>query len=88
MTTRSRGRRRSGLIRFIGDVIDDAKDFTDDCLDRARDLEYDLRKAASNAVRPDEDDDRRPAARTGRTATPRTPVAGKKHPDVTGPGVR
>ncbi|MFF7730932.1 hypothetical protein [Streptomyces sp. NPDC008001] len=74
MTTRSRGRRRSGLIRFLGDVLDDAKDFTDECLDRARDLEYDLRKAASDAVRPDEDGDYRPAARTART---RQAVAGK-----------
>ncbi|MFD0385827.1 hypothetical protein ACFQ2B_36115 [Streptomyces stramineus] len=75
MTTRSKGRRRSGLIRFIGDVLDDAKDFTDECLDRARDLEHDLRTAASNAVRPDKDDDHR-AARTGHVG-PRQVAADK-----------
>ncbi|MET9644795.1 hypothetical protein [Streptomyces syringium] len=80
MTTRSKGRRRSGLIRFIGDVLDDAKDFTDECLDRARDLEYDLRKAASDAVRPDKDDDHRPPARTGHAGTRQ--VAADKSPRI------
>ncbi|MEU5130733.1 hypothetical protein [Streptomyces mobaraensis] len=69
--------RRTGFFRLIGDVMDDVKDFTDDFLDRAGDLEHDLRKAVSNAVRPEEDTDTGATAAVpvGRTAAGR-PGAG------------
>ncbi|EME97478.1 hypothetical protein J7W19_00150 [Streptomyces mobaraensis NBRC 13819 = DSM 40847] len=66
MPDRSHGRGRTGLIRFIGNVIDDAKEFTDECLDRMRDVEHDLRKTVSDNVRPGRDADE-PDASTAAT---------------------
>ncbi|MFI0743400.1 hypothetical protein ACH4PU_35830 [Streptomyces sp. NPDC021100] len=54
----------------------DAKDFTDDYLDRARDLEHDVRKAISNAVRPDKDDEETVATVTTRRGTVRQATTG------------
>jgi hypothetical protein len=38
-------RRGSSLTGFLGDLVDDTKDFVDDLLDRAKDVEGDLRDA-------------------------------------------
>ncbi|WP_249374941.1 hypothetical protein [Streptomyces sp. I05A-00742] len=71
-------RHRTGLFRLIGDVMDDVKLFTDDCLDRAAGLEHDLRRAVSDAVRPEKNTGNKAATTVpaGRTATGR-PGAGK-----------
>ncbi|MFI0743435.1 hypothetical protein ACH4PU_36005 [Streptomyces sp. NPDC021100] len=86
-------RRRTGITRFIGNVLDDAKDFTDECLDRARDLEHDVRKAISKAVRPDKDDEETVATVTAGRGTVRQRKAPEGYSpaspgllEVTGPG--
>jgi hypothetical protein len=53
MTTRSPKRR--GIIKFLGNIVDDSKDAVDDILDRARDVERDLRSAARKVVDDDTD---------------------------------
>ncbi|MGW0563215.1 hypothetical protein ACWDZ4_22030 [Streptomyces sp. NPDC003016] len=52
---------RTGITKFVGNVLDEAKDLADDVLERARDLEHDLRNAVSRCVKP-VDDAPRPAA--------------------------
>lgn len=42
-------RKRTGIVRYIGNVVDDTKDFIDDCLDRGRDVEHDMRHTARRA---------------------------------------
>ncbi|MGW5531876.1 hypothetical protein [Streptomyces xanthochromogenes] len=46
-------RRRTGIARFVGKVLDETKTFADDILDRATDLEHDVRRAVSNSLRPE-----------------------------------
>ncbi|MGI5335947.1 hypothetical protein ACQEVS_00395 [Streptomyces sp. CA-181903] len=74
MVKRSHDRRRTGFIRFIGNVVDDAKEFTDECLDRIGDLERDLRRTVSDSIRSERDADARhaPPPPSGRAATGQT----------------
>ncbi len=60
---RNTGQRR-GIIKFLGNIVDDSKEVVDDILDRARDVEKDLRSTARKALDDDDDDDgdRVPAA--------------------------
>ena len=51
-------RRRIGLSRYLGNVIDDTRDFLDDVIDRTNDFEHDLRDT-------DDDEDRRRDRRRG-----------------------
>ncbi|SER13244.1 hypothetical protein SAMN05216188_10834 [Lentzea xinjiangensis] len=55
-------RQRRGIIRFLGNIVDDTKDMVDDMLDRARDVEQDLRSTAREALDTDDEDDEEPAA--------------------------
>jgi len=53
------GRRRkgSGVTDFLSNIVDDIKDFVDDeIIDRGKDTEKDLRKAARNWTDSDDDD--------------------------------
>lgn len=56
-TTKTRGRRRSGITGYLGNIADDTKDFVDDMLDRARDTEHDMRDTATRLVRYEDDDE-------------------------------
>jgi len=49
-------RRKNSFTTWIGDLVDDTKDFVDDVLDRAKDVEKDVRKAARKVVDDDKDD--------------------------------
>ena len=55
-------RQRRGIIKFLGNIVDDTKDVVDDMLDRARDVERDLRSTARKALDTDDEDDEEPAA--------------------------
>lgn len=50
-------RRRTGITRYVGNMVDNTKDFVDDVLDRSHDLEDDLRETGRRALE-DRDDDR------------------------------
>ncbi|WPO70463.1 MULTISPECIES: hypothetical protein [unclassified Streptomyces] len=52
MSTRRRGR-RTPVTRFLNEVLDSARDLTDDALDRAGDAERDLRRGIVRLVRVD-----------------------------------
>jgi Ran GTPase-activating protein (RanGAP) involved in mRNA processing and transport len=52
-------RKRTGLVRYIGNVVDDTKDFVDDVLDRGREIEHDVRQTVRRAVEEREDEDER-----------------------------
>lgn len=54
--TRTRSTKRTGITKFLGNIIDDTKEFVDDVLDRTRDAERDLRDTARRALRYDDDD--------------------------------
>ncbi|MGA5135328.1 hypothetical protein ACPCTO_36720 [Streptomyces olivoreticuli] len=56
--SRSSGR-CTGVTALARNLIDDLKGFTDGCLDRNRDLEYDLRKAVSKSLKSCKVPDRR-----------------------------
>ncbi|MFF1613950.1 hypothetical protein ACFVYA_39820 [Amycolatopsis sp. NPDC058278] len=57
-TTRTtRPARRIGLTRFLGNLIDDTKDFVDDVLDRGDEVEHDLRNTARRTLREDDRDE-------------------------------
>ncbi|MBW4717311.1 hypothetical protein [Saccharothrix obliqua] len=47
---------RPGLTRFLGNLVDDTKDFIDDVLDRGGEVERDLRGTARRTFREDERD--------------------------------
>jgi len=75
MTTRTRTttrtatkRRRSGLIHYLSNMVDDTKDFVDDLLDRGRDTEHDLRDTARRTFDHVDDDDIREELAELRTA--------------------
>ncbi|WP_414937143.1 hypothetical protein [Amycolatopsis sp. cmx-11-51] len=55
MVTSRTSRRRNGLTGYIGNIVDDTKDFLDDLLDRGRDAEREVRDTAQKFVRDDED---------------------------------
>jgi hypothetical protein len=57
-------RRRRGLIRLLGTVVDETKDYVDDVLDRARDVNDDLRSSTRRLI--DSDDDHRYERRSTR----------------------
>ena len=48
-------KRRSPLGSFLEDIIDDAKDLTDDLVDRVKDVEHSGRKVVRKAVGDDDD---------------------------------
>jgi hypothetical protein len=56
-STKTRSGRRGGLFGYLGNVVDDTKDFVDDMLDRARDSEHDMRDTATRLVRYEDDDE-------------------------------
>ncbi|GHE43729.1 hypothetical protein GCM10018785_11630 [Streptomyces longispororuber] len=41
---------RTGLSRFLGDIVDSSKDFIDGALDRMQDTERDIRRGLTRAV--------------------------------------
>jgi hypothetical protein len=51
-------RRKNSVTRWIGDMVDDTKDFVDDLIDRAKDVEEDVRDAVKKAVDDDEDEEK------------------------------
>jgi Ran GTPase-activating protein (RanGAP) involved in mRNA processing and transport len=55
MTTRTK--RRTGIIKFIGNVLDESKDLVDDLLCRAREVEHDVRDTVRRAVEVKDDED-------------------------------
>jgi putative transposase len=71
---RRMAKRRTSLIGYIDDVMGDTKDFFDDMIDRARDVEHDMRDTLSRAleIREDEDDE----SRVEKLVSPVTDVAG------------
>jgi hypothetical protein len=56
MTTSRSRRRRTGLIGYLGNVVDDTKDYIDDVLDWGRDSARDERGSARRVLRGDDDD--------------------------------
>lgn len=58
--------KRIGLTRFLGNLIDDTKDFVDDVLDRGDEVERDLRSTARRTFRDDDRDDDRDEHRDDR----------------------
>lgn len=57
MSSSKTTRRRRGLTGYIGNIVDDTKDFVDDMLDRARDAEHDTRETATKLVRNEDGDE-------------------------------
>jgi len=55
-------RTRGSLSNLLGEVADDTKGLVDDALDRAGDLEQDLRRALGRAVSGSDRNDARPAS--------------------------
>jgi polyhydroxyalkanoate synthesis regulator phasin len=55
--TTTRPAKRTGITRFLGNIVDDTKEFIDDVLDRTRDTEHDLRDTARRLLRYDEEDE-------------------------------
>ncbi|MFE9411255.1 hypothetical protein ACFYN0_21100 [Streptomyces sp. NPDC006704] len=51
-------RHRSGLSRFLHDIVADIKDLLDDVTDSLGDVEHDTRASVSRALRPDDRDRR------------------------------
>ncbi|MEU3370456.1 hypothetical protein ABZ734_08235 [Streptomyces sp. NPDC006660] len=51
-------RHRSGLSRFLHDIVADIKDLLDDVTDSLGDVEHDTRASVSRALRPDDHDRR------------------------------
>ncbi|MER0449860.1 hypothetical protein ABR738_35855 [Streptomyces sp. Edi4] len=51
-------RHRSGLSRFLHDIVADIKDLLDDVTDSLGDVEHDTRASVSRALRPDDRDHR------------------------------
>ncbi|KOV83457.1 hypothetical protein [Nocardia sp. NRRL S-836] len=50
-------RQRQGIIKFLGNIVDESKNMVDDLLDRAHDVERDLRSTVRRALDTDEGDD-------------------------------
>jgi polyhydroxyalkanoate synthesis regulator phasin len=48
-------KRKNTFTRWIEDVVDDTKDFVDDILDRAGDVEKNVKDAVTDAVGDDEE---------------------------------
>jgi hypothetical protein len=70
-------RRNSSVTNLLSDISDDIKDFLDDeVIDRGRDTESDLRRAARNWTDSDDDDDR------GRRRSSRSRRGGRRDDDV------
>jgi hypothetical protein len=55
-------KRKNTFTRFIEDVVDDTKDFVDDILARAKDLETDMKDAVKDVVDDDDEDDKVPSS--------------------------
>jgi polyhydroxyalkanoate synthesis regulator phasin len=56
--TRSRtSRKRTGIVGYLGNIVDDTKDYIDDMLDRGREVDRDVRSTARRVLRDDRDDD-------------------------------
>lgn len=59
----SRGaRKRNGIIGYLGNIVDDTKEYIDDVLDRGHDVDHDLRSTARRALHGDDDSDSDPDA--------------------------
>jgi len=57
MTTSKTSRKRTGLFDYVGNIVDDTKEFVDDVLDRGREVDDDNRRTARRVLRPDEEKD-------------------------------
>ncbi len=57
MTTSRTSRKRTGLFDYMGNIVDDTKDFVDDVLDRGREIDDDNRRTTRRALRPDDEKD-------------------------------
>ncbi|MEV0681815.1 hypothetical protein AB0I60_35380 [Actinosynnema sp. NPDC050436] len=58
-TSRSTGRssrKRSGIIGYLGNIVDDTKEYIDDVLDRGHDVDHDVRSTARRALHGDDSD--------------------------------
>lgn len=55
----TRPARRIGLTKFLGNLVDDTKDFVDDVLGRGDEVEQDLRGTARRTLREDDRDEHR-----------------------------
>jgi putative transposase len=71
---RRMAKRRTSLIGYIDDIMDDTKDFFDDIIDRARDVEHDMRDTFSRALEVRDDEDDEPSVE--KLVSPVTDVAG------------
>lgn len=56
MTTGTGG--RSGIVKYLGNLVDSTKDFVDDVLDRGHDVERDVRATARKAFKNDGETER------------------------------
>lgn len=50
-----RTRHRQGVIKLLGNIADDSKELLDDLIDRARDVDRDLRDTTRRALKNDDD---------------------------------
>ncbi|MFI9005829.1 hypothetical protein ACIGNX_01180 [Actinosynnema sp. NPDC053489] len=57
MTTNKGKGRRIGLFDYLGNLLDDTKDYVDDVLARGRDVEDDVRSTTRRALRRDDEPD-------------------------------
>ncbi|RKT54507.1 hypothetical protein [Saccharothrix australiensis] len=52
----SRGsRKRTGIIGYLGNIVDDTKEYLDDVLDRGHEIDHDLRRTTRRAFRGEDD---------------------------------
>ncbi|MEU4205315.1 hypothetical protein AB0F64_36005 [Streptomyces sp. NPDC026294] len=55
-------RNRSGILKHLGNLMDDAKEAVDDLIDRAADVDHNARKTITSAVGTTKEDDAPPNA--------------------------
>src|SRR3712207_6310410 len=65
-------KRRTGITKYFSNIVDETRDFLDEMVDRARDVEHDVRDSVSRAVANDEPDEKDESG----TNTPGEPVPG------------
>jgi outer membrane murein-binding lipoprotein Lpp len=47
---------RTGITKYLSNIVDETRNFLDEMVDRARDVEHDVRETVSKAVANDEPD--------------------------------
>jgi polyhydroxyalkanoate synthesis regulator phasin len=60
-------RRGTTFTRFLEDIVDDTKEFVDDLIDRAKDVEENAKDSVVDVVDDDDDDDEADAATLQKT---------------------